>query len=329
MKILDRLRRRSKDEPFVNSPKRDNWYQASSYWPSSFALITTVSEDGQTNIGPYQLTMPFEVIGGRSFLVCSRQGSNTDQNIKRTGKCALNFVEFDRKCLKKIVTLGYPGQTTAEKMQDNPYTLVPSPTPGREPDGERYPEIIWEAFQVHECTWDSEQRIRDDGKTPEYFVLRIDNILLKESWAKNLESGANRMPRMPITFGFRDGSKFWFLTPGKPFWFPTPTDRGPKEEAILYQANRIDRSVHPRSVPAVNGNTTSVRQDGAQGYCETRLGRRCQRGRRGVCETAGRRAQRLAALRAMESGSEPCWPGSSHSATTSLLCSRWMPSIRR
>ncbi len=231
------------NENFVDSPLRDNWYQASSYWPSSFALITTVSESGETNIGPYQLSFPFEVIGGRSFLVCSRQGSNTDQHIKRTGKCAMNFVEFDRKNLKTIVDLGYPGQTTEEKMQDNPYTLINSPTAGREADGKTYPHILKEAFQVYECTWDSEQPIRDDGKTPEYFVLRIENILLKETWARNLEEGTKRMPNMPITFGFRDGQKFWFTEIKKPFWFPTPTDKGPKEESVLYEANRLDPDV--------------------------------------------------------------------------------------
>ena len=121
---------RKKDEAFVSSPMRDNWYQSSSYWPSSFALVTTVDEDGNTNIGPYQLSFPFEIITGRSFLVISRQNSNTDQNLKRTGKAAMNFVEFDRKTLSKIVSMGYPGQLTNEKMKDNPYTLIPSPTRG-------------------------------------------------------------------------------------------------------------------------------------------------------------------------------------------------------
>ena len=243
MGFLDRFRRSTVNEPFVNSPMRDNWYQASSYWPSSFALITTVSEDGQTNIGPYQLTFPFEVIGGRSFLVTSRKGSNTDRNIKRTKKCALNFVEFNRKQLKEVVGLGYPGQTTAEKMKDNPYTLVDSPTPGREPDGVLYPQILKEAFQVHECVWDDSQSIRDNGVTPEHFVLKIENILLKETWAKNLEEGIPRMPNMPITFGFRDGARFWFSEPGRRFWFPTPTNKGPKEESVFYEANRLDPNV--------------------------------------------------------------------------------------
>jgi len=53
------------DEKFASSPMRDNWYQSISCWPSSFSLITTASEDGSTNIGPYQLTVPFELIKER------------------------------------------------------------------------------------------------------------------------------------------------------------------------------------------------------------------------------------------------------------------------
>jgi len=231
------------NEPFVESPMRDNWYQASSYYPSPFALITTVDENGDTNIGPYQLTFPFEVITGRSFMLCSRQNSNTDQNLKRTQVCALNYVEFDKKWIKKIVDLGYPGQATADKMKDSPFTLVDSPTPGRESDGKRFPKIIKEAFQTYECVVDVEQPIRNDGKTPEYFVLRIERILMKETWAKNLADGATRLPRIPLAYGFRDGAKFWFTEHKRPFWFPTPTDKGPKEESVLYEANRLDPDV--------------------------------------------------------------------------------------
>ena len=84
------------------------------------------------------------------------------------------------------------------------------------------------------------QPIRDDGKTPEYFVLRIERILMKETWAKNLQNGATMLPNIPLAYGFRDGAKFWFAEHKKPFWFPTPTDKGPKEEAVLYEANRLD-----------------------------------------------------------------------------------------
>ena len=242
MGLLDIFRRHPNtiNEKFVESPMRDNWYQASSFYPSPFALITTVDEEGKTNIGPYQLTFPFEVIKGRSFMLCSRQNSNTDRHLKRTKVCALNFVEFDKAKLKKIVGLGYPGQTTEEKMVDSPYTLIDSPTPGREADGDRFPKIIKEAFQVYECVVDVEQPIRADGNTPEYFVLKIEKILMKETWQKNISDGIKHLPKMPIAYGFRDGSKFWFAELKKPFWFPTPTDKGAKEESILYEANRLD-----------------------------------------------------------------------------------------
>ena len=242
MGFLDLFRRHPNtiNEGFVESPLRDNWYQASAYWPSPFALITTVSDAGETNIGPYQLTAPFEVITGRSFMLCSRQNSNTDRYLKRARVCALNYVEFDKAKLKQIVRLGYPGQTTPEKMADNPYTLIDSPTPERKFDGTRFPHIIKEAFQVFECVWDDSQPIRDDGNTPEYFVLRIERILMKETWAQNLADGVTRLPRVPLAYGFRDASRFWFAAHKKPFWFPIPTDKGPQEEAILYEANRLD-----------------------------------------------------------------------------------------
>jgi flavin reductase (DIM6/NTAB) family NADH-FMN oxidoreductase RutF len=242
MGFLDIFRRHPNtvNEAFVYSPMRDNWYQASSYYPSPFALITTVAEDGNTNIGPYQLTFPFEVINGRSFMLCSRQNSNTDLHLKRTQVCALNYVEFDKKKLKNIVDMGYPGQSTEEKMKDNPYTLIDSPTPGREADGVKFPKIIKEAFQVYECVVDVQQPVRDDGITPEYFVLRIEKILMKETWQKNLENGATQLPNIPLAYGFRDGGKFWFAEHKKPFWFPIPTNKGPKEESVLYEANRLD-----------------------------------------------------------------------------------------
>jgi flavin reductase (DIM6/NTAB) family NADH-FMN oxidoreductase RutF len=222
---------------------RDNWYQASSYWPSSFALVTTVDEHGQTNVAPYQLTFPFEVIGGRAILLISRPDSNTAANLRRTQVAALNYVECSRRELKRIVTLGFPGQSTQEKSGDNPFTLVASPTEGRSPDAERFPHLLAEAFQVYECTVDADQPVREDGNPPAYFVLRIEQVLLRQRWARNLENGGRRMPRMPITYGFRGGTSFWFAQVRRPFRISTPTDRGPKEEAILYEANRIDPEV--------------------------------------------------------------------------------------
>jgi flavin reductase (DIM6/NTAB) family NADH-FMN oxidoreductase RutF len=234
----------TKNEPFVSSPMRDNWYQASAYYTSSFALITTVNEAGFTSIGPYQLSFPFEVIERRSWMVVSRPNSNTHVNVTRTHKCALNFVEYDEEHIKRILDFGYPGQTPEEKMVDNPYTLIDSPTPGRESNN-IYPKIIQEAYEVFECTLDVERInenpiLRDSAAA--HLLLNLDNILLKETWMKNLGDNGKTMPRAALTYGFRGATKFWFGEPKPAYALPIP-DKGPNHEVVNYIANRLDEDV--------------------------------------------------------------------------------------
>lgn len=229
---------------FVASPMRDNWYQASSYYVSSFALITTVAEDGRTTIGPYQLSFPFEVIERRSWMVVSRPGSNTDRNVKRTHKCALNFIEYDKAQIETVLKFGYPGQTPEEKMAYNCFELIDSPTPGRE-SSDIYPQIIKDAYQVYECTLDVERIeqnpiLRDSVSS--HLLLNIDNILLKERWKDNLEGGGTTMPEAALTYGFRGATKFWFGEVQEPYALPIP-DLGPKHEVVMYEANRLDDEV--------------------------------------------------------------------------------------
>ncbi|MDP6435819.1 MAG: hypothetical protein QF790_05550 [Gammaproteobacteria bacterium] len=231
-------------DSFVNSPMRDNWYQRSSFYGASFALITTVSESGQTNIGPYQLSAPFEVIDRRSWMVISRPTSNTATNVKRTLKCAMNFVEYDEESIKTVLEFGYPGQTTEEKMEYNTFELIDSPTPGRE-SNDIYPKIIKDAFQVYECTLDVERInenpiLRDSASA--HLLLNIDNILLKESWVKMLDGSGDKMPNIPLTYGFRGASTFWFGDSKPAYKLPIP-ERGPKVEVVMYEANRLDDEV--------------------------------------------------------------------------------------
>ena len=212
-------------DTFVVSPMRDNWYQRCSFLGSSFALITTVDEAGQTNIGPYQLSFPFEVNTRRSWMVISRNTSNTATNVYRTKKCALNFIEYDEEQIKTVLKFGYPGQTVAQKMAYNCFELIGSPTPGREPS-EIYPKILAEAFQVYECTLDidriNENPILRDSPSA-HLLLNIDTILVKERWMKYIDGSGDKMPNIAMTYGFRGGSTFWFGEP-KPA-YPTADSR--------------------------------------------------------------------------------------------------------
>lgn len=234
----------SQSHKFVSSPMRDNWYQRCSYLGSTFALITTVDEKGNTNIGPYQLSFPFEVNTGRSWLVISRATSNTATNVKRTLKCALNFIEYDKEQIETVLKLGYPGQTAAEKLEYNTFTLIDSPTPGREPD-DRHPPIIAEAYQVFECTLDVERInenpiLRDSPSA--HLLLNIDNILIAEEWLGPLDGSQDKMPHIAMTYGFRGGSTFWFGEPQPAYKLPIP-DMGANHELVHYEANRLDDEV--------------------------------------------------------------------------------------
>ena len=234
----------SESHKFVASPMRDNWYQRCSYLGSTFALITSVDESGQTNIGPYQLSFPFEVNTGRSWMVISRNTSNTATNVKRTLKCALNFIEYDKDQIETVLKFGFPGQTTAEKMAYNTFTLIDSPTPGREPD-DRHPQIIAEAYQVYECTLDVERInenpiLRDSPSA--HLLLNIDNILIAEEWLGPLDGSEDRMPHIAMTYGFRGGSTFWFGEPQPAYKLPIP-DMGANHELVHYEANRLDDEV--------------------------------------------------------------------------------------
>lgn len=230
-------------DPFLPSPLRDNWYQSSSFYGSSFALITSVSEAGVTSIGPYQLSFPFEVIRRRSWMVIARPGSNTVANVRRTRKCALNFVEYDRAQIETILKFGYPGQAPEEKMAYNTFRLVDSPTPGR--TGPGFPRILADAFQVFECTLDAERIeanpiLRDSASA--HLLLNIDAILVKQRWLRQVDGSGEAMPRIPLTYGFRGASTFWFGETQPAYKLPIP-DLGARHEVVHYEANRIDEAV--------------------------------------------------------------------------------------
>jgi hypothetical protein len=228
---------------FVSRVPVDNFYQASSFYPMPFALITTVNEAGITSIGPHSLSLPFGVIKHHAMLLITRKDSNTANNLRRTGRASLNFVEVgNKRRLENIVRLGYPGQTPEQKQAVSGFRLVDSPNPGRQ-DPRSFPKLIGEAFQVYECTWDpSDEFVYKRTSTEAFFLLTIDNILLKPRWDRALRKG-DEFPNVPISYGFRDGVNFWFARHRKPFALKVPDDLGEGIQTILYEANRVDPAV--------------------------------------------------------------------------------------
>ncbi len=238
----------------------DNFYQTSAFFPMPTILVGTVSENGQTNLGAYSLCFPYYIAGKDYYamiLEC-RNSSNTAQNLLRTKKASLNFITDERKYFKEAVRLGFPGDTTEEKMKNCIFSLKESTL------GADRPKILQEAFQVFECTWDDslEDAFKDkagnlEGYEPPYrnfngitskfgahFILKIDKILMKPKYYDTIINGVNAkgFPRVPVDYGYRDSTNFWYSK----FVKPVPEKIQAKEgdvKSVIYAASRIDPEV--------------------------------------------------------------------------------------
>lgn len=238
----------------------DNFYQTSAFFPMPTILVGTVSENGKTNLGSYSLCFPYYIAGKEYYamiLEC-RNSSNTAQNILRGSRVSLNFITDDRKYFREAVRLGFPGDTTDEKMKDCIFTLERG-----QAEGER-PLVVKEAYQVFECTWDSslenahlDKAGRLDGYDPPYrdfngitskfgahFILKIDKILMKDKYYDAIVNGvtARNFPDVPVDYGYRDSTRFWYSPFRKPFGENIQAKDG-DVNSVLYAAKRIDPDV--------------------------------------------------------------------------------------
>ncbi|MFW9849477.1 MAG: hypothetical protein ACFFF4_10060 [Candidatus Thorarchaeota archaeon] len=220
----------------------DNFYQTSSFYPMPVVLISTLSESGQTNLGPYSLVFPYIIVGENkhAMMLVARGDSNTAENIKRTKVCAINFIPDEKKFLENCVMLGFPGEKTEEKMKESIFTLEPSHRNNGHSNG-IYPDIVSEAVQVYECTWDDtiEPRLMENG---DCFVLRIEKILLKEKYHGAIIEGvtSKSFPPLPIDYGFRDNVGFWFTKSSKPYEVQMPACKDVDVNAVMYGAQRFN-----------------------------------------------------------------------------------------
>lgn len=218
---------------FENLRIVDNFYQTSLFFPMPTVLISTLCEDGSTNLGPYSLIQPYYVAGRDYYamLLNCRNSSNTAQNILRTGKCAINFIDDNPKNFHEAVKLSWPGDKPSEKMPKCNFKLEKSLIQEENPEDIR-PMVMTDAIEVIECTWmreldgagnDAPGQLEGyegpyhdfNGITSKFgahFILRIDKILMKKKYRDAIINGvtARDFPPLPVDYGYRDSKNFWF-----------------------------------------------------------------------------------------------------------------------
>ena len=245
---------------FENLRVVDNFYQTSLFFPMPTVVISTLCEDGSTTLGPYSLVQPYYVAGKDYYamLLSCRNSSNTAQNILRTGKCAINFVDDNPKTFKECVKLSWPGDKPEDKMPNCKFRLEKG-----QAEGER-PMVLTDAIEVIECTWvrelDGAQNDRPgelNGYEPPYhdfngitskfgahFILKVDKILMKKKYSDAIINGvrAKDFPNLPVDYGYRDSKNFWFHRKTKMRAELLPI-RKQSLESVRYAADRADDKV--------------------------------------------------------------------------------------
>ena len=243
----------------------DNFYQTSLFFPMPTVIISTLCEDGSTNLGPYSLIQPYYVAGKDYYamLLSCRNSSNTAQNILRNGKCALNFITDEPKYFKEAVKLSWPGDKPEEKMPKCNFKLEKSLVEEMDPEDKR-PQVLSEAIEVIECTWVRELDGADkdlpgnlNGYEPPYhdfngitskfgahFILKIDKILMKKKYSDAIINGvkAKDFPNLPVDYGYRDSKNFLFHRKTR-MRSELLQMRQASLESVRYAADRVDDKV--------------------------------------------------------------------------------------
>ena len=250
---------------FENLRIVDNFYQTSLFFPMPTVLISTLTETGMTTLGPYSLVQPYYVAGKDYYamLLQCRNSSNTAQNILRTGKCAINFIDDNPKTFKEAVKLSWPGDKPEEKMPKVNFRLEKSMIEEQNPADVR-PQVLTDAIEVIECTWmrELDGAANDapgclNGYEPPYhdfngitskfgahFILRVDKILMKKRYSDAIINGvkAKDFPPLPVDYGYRDSKNFWFHRKTR-MRSELLAIRKQSLESVRYAADRADDKV--------------------------------------------------------------------------------------
>ena len=248
---------------FKKVPTLDNFYQSSSFFPMPLTLIGTLDDNGKTSFGAYSLVFPYYIAGKDFYAMVLevRNSSNTCKHLLKNGKCTINFLPYTKKIFKEHVRLGFPGDTPEEKMKDFKFHLEDGISIQNNPNT-LYPKVITEALQVFECTWVKElDNAQDDEVLEEYngpyhnfngitskygahFILKIDNILLKEKYYNSIKEGVNKKNfcPLPTNWGYRDSKNFW-CSGYKKSDYEEISDKEVDITSVKYAAERADDEV--------------------------------------------------------------------------------------
>jgi hypothetical protein len=133
--------------------------------------------------------------------------------------------------------------------------------------GPNRPLVVKEAYQVFECTWQSdlENAVTDkkhigelDGVEPPYhdfngitskfgahFILKIDKILMKEKFHDAIINGVTKhtFPKVAVDYGYRDSTNFWYTKATKPIAEKIPAGKEADISTVMHAANRIDDKI--------------------------------------------------------------------------------------
>ncbi len=172
----------------------------------------------------------------------------------------LNFVFHDRKYMENCVELGFPGDSTDEKMKNSMFTLIDNPY---DTDGQKWPRLIDESYQAFVCSWARDLENADRFKVQEsyeppynsfngitsevgaHFILKIEKIYMKPEYKKGIINGVKKssFPAVPVDYGYRDNGNFWIAGFRKPFSEKIPEKKGMELAAVKYAADRTDPEI--------------------------------------------------------------------------------------
>jgi flavin reductase (DIM6/NTAB) family NADH-FMN oxidoreductase RutF len=186
---------------FVAVPLRPHFFQASAFFPMPIVLVATHAEGGLVNLAPYSLCFPHLSPDGYQMELVCRASSKTAANLKRTGRCSINFLSDKPDYLACCRTLAEE-KPTAEKMKQSIFTFIGSAIEGA-------PPLVAESVQAFECKL---SRAQPWGEADERFLLDVENVRMQRYWARVLEDGRTG-PRLAVDYGFRKAASTWMSRP--------------------------------------------------------------------------------------------------------------------